>query len=242
MDDAARAIACSDVLGAQCWPGRPSLLSRQGTPAQLAHWKKITNLLSKHRPGHRAGHPLEVLALLDRDLPARLHLPRGHGRPATPARLVTACWLHSVTVTCRRPIAQGSPARSRSRHLHPADAPLARSLPVGRVCHIVAGLPRGEIGLFPTRGKAAARSFSSPTAQRDRYPYGELRPNRDPERGTYCSRVHFMAALTSMRPGHRPFRAPLPDCRWPQFSPAGRIFRGPAPARQPRTSRQSSQK
>jgi hypothetical protein len=33
--------------------------------------------------------------------------------------LVTACWLPSVTVTCRRPIAQGSPARSPSQHLSP---------------------------------------------------------------------------------------------------------------------------
>ena len=47
--------------------------------------------------------------------------------------LVTACWLHSVTVTCRHPVVQGSPARSRSRHLHPADARLTRSLPADRV-------------------------------------------------------------------------------------------------------------
>src|SRR5215471_6839992 len=40
------------------------------------------------------------------------------------------------------------------------------------------GLTRltNPIGLFPTRGKAAAWSFSSPTADRDRYPYGELGP------------------------------------------------------------------
>ena len=39
---------------------------------------------AEHRPGRRTGHPLQVLALLDHDLPARLHLPRR--RPATPAR------------------------------------------------------------------------------------------------------------------------------------------------------------
>ena len=38
------------------------------------------------RPGRRAGHPLDVLAPLERDLPARLHLPRRHRCRATPAR------------------------------------------------------------------------------------------------------------------------------------------------------------
>ena len=38
------------------------------------------------------------------------------------------------------------------------------------------------------------------------------------------------SALTSMRPGQRPFRAPLSDCRRPQYSLGGRISRVPAPA------------
>ena len=119
----------------------------------------------------------------------------------------------------------------------------ARQVPASRqVCHIGAGLPRGEIGLFPTRGKAATRSVSSPTADRDSYPYGEVRPDRDPDAAPTAQEFTSWPALTSMRPGHRPFRAPLPDCRWPQFSPVGQTFRGPAPARQPRTYRQSSQK
>jgi hypothetical protein len=60
------------------------------------------------------------------------------------------------------------------------------------------------------------------------------------ERGTYRSGVHFMVGADLARPGHRPFRAPLSDCRRPQFPPAGRIVRGPAPARKPRTCRRQS--
>ena len=48
--------------------------------------KKITSLPSRGRPGRRAGDPLEVLAPLARDLPARLHVPRRRRRLATPAR------------------------------------------------------------------------------------------------------------------------------------------------------------
>src|SRR6516164_192141 len=114
--------------------------------------------------------------------------------------LVTACWLPSVTVTCRRPIAQGSPARSPSQHLHPADAPLARSVPAGRACHIVAGLPRGEIGSFPT----AARQRPGPLAprrQKDRCPYGELGPAATRTRDLLLSRsLHGRADLDPPRP------------------------------------------
>ena len=39
----------------------------------------------------------------------------------------------------------------------------------------------------------------------------------------------MVGADLDMRPGHRPFRAPLSDYGCPQFSLGGRIFRGPAP-------------
>jgi hypothetical protein len=49
------------------------------------HRRRSSACQAEYRPGHRAGHPLEVVAPLDRDLPACLHLPRGRRRFATPA-------------------------------------------------------------------------------------------------------------------------------------------------------------
>ena len=68
-----------------------------------------------HQPGRRAGHPLEVLAPLDRDLPARLHLPRRRRGPAAPARGQL------------RPGSRADPghhpgtATAPARHRHPAN-------------------------------------------------------------------------------------------------------------------------
>src|SRR5205814_5528484 len=73
------------------------------------------------RPGRRAGHLLDVLAPLDRDLPARLHLPGRRRRPAAPAR------------GRPRPGRRANPhhrpraAAAAARHPHPTAAP--RSAP-----------------------------------------------------------------------------------------------------------------
>ena len=72
----------------RCWTPGPVPLSRLIAIA-VARWRiEEDHQLGKQssRPGRRAGHPLEVLAPLDRDLPARLHLPRRRRRRATPAR------------------------------------------------------------------------------------------------------------------------------------------------------------
>src|SRR5208282_3668028 len=77
-------------------------------------------------PGRGTGHPLEVLAPLDRDLPARLHLPRRRRRRPTPAR-------HRLrpgrrTDPGHRPGAAAAPAR----HRHPA-APARPGAPAALV-------------------------------------------------------------------------------------------------------------
>ena len=69
---------------------------------------------AEHRPGRRAAPPLEVLAPLDRDLPARLHLPCGRRRRATPARRRLRPGRR--TDPGHRPGAAVAPAR----HRHPA--------------------------------------------------------------------------------------------------------------------------
>jgi len=100
----------------RCWTPGPVPLSRLIAIA-VARWRIEEDHQLKqagHRPGRRAGHPLEVLAPLDRDLPARLHLPRRRRRRATPAR-------GQLRPGCRadpgyRPGAAAAPAR----HRHPA--------------------------------------------------------------------------------------------------------------------------
>jgi hypothetical protein len=72
----------------RCWTPGPAPLSRLIAIA-VARWRiggRSSACQAEHRPGRRAGHPLEVLAPLDRDLPARLHLPCGRGRRAARAR------------------------------------------------------------------------------------------------------------------------------------------------------------
>jgi SRSO17 transposase len=72
----------------RCWTSEPVPLSRLIAIA-VARWRiggRSPTCQAEHRPGRRPGHPLEVLAPLDRDLPAGLHLPRGRRRRATPAR------------------------------------------------------------------------------------------------------------------------------------------------------------
>ena len=96
------------------------------------------------RAGRRAGHPLDVLAPLDRDLPARLCLPRRCGRRATPAR-------RRLRHGCRagpghRPRAAAAPAR----HRHPA----APARP---------GPPAALVGLAPP---PVPRPPSPPTLER----------------------------------------------------------------------------
>ena len=72
----------------RCWTPEPVPLSRLIAIA-VTRWRiggRSSACQAEHRPGRRAGHPLEVLAPLDRALPARLHLPRGRRSSATPAR------------------------------------------------------------------------------------------------------------------------------------------------------------
>ena len=119
----------------RCWTPGPVPLSRLiaiasarwriggGSPAQQA----------EHRPGRRTGDPLEVLAPLDRDLPARLHLPRGRRRRATSARRQL------------RPGRRADPghrpgtAAAAARHRHPA-AP-ARPGPSAALVHLAPPSP-----------------------------------------------------------------------------------------------------
>jgi DDE superfamily endonuclease len=85
------------------------------------------------RPGRRAGHPLEVLAPLDRDLPARLHLPRRRRRPPTPARGRLRPGRRADPD--HRPGAAAAPAR----HRHPIAA--ARSGPPAALVGLAAPPP-----------------------------------------------------------------------------------------------------
>ena len=71
------------VLDTRPGPAVPADRHR-GQP--LANRGRSSARQAEHRPGRRAGHPLEILAPLDRALPARLHLPRRRRRSATPAR------------------------------------------------------------------------------------------------------------------------------------------------------------
>ena len=100
----------------RCWTPGPVPLSRLIAIAvgQVADRRRSPARQAEHRPGRRAGHPLEVLAPLDRDLPARLHLSRRRRRPATRAR----CQLRPGRRADpgHRPGAAAAPAR----HRHPA--------------------------------------------------------------------------------------------------------------------------
>jgi hypothetical protein len=70
-----------------------------------------------HRPGRRKGHPLDVLAPLDRDVPARLHLPRRRRCPSAPAR-------HRLRPGHRTPPGHRSGAAAApARHRHPTAPP-----------------------------------------------------------------------------------------------------------------------
>src|SRR5487761_1198981 len=71
------------VLAAGAGPAGPADRRRSG---QVANRGRSPAGQAGHRPGRGAGHPLEILAPLDHDLPARLHLPRRHRRRAAPAR------------------------------------------------------------------------------------------------------------------------------------------------------------
>jgi hypothetical protein len=82
----------------------------------LANRGRSSTCQAEHRPGRWTGHPLEILAPLDCDLPARLHLPRHRRRRATPAR----CQLRPGRRTDpgHRPGAAAAPAR----HRHPTTS------------------------------------------------------------------------------------------------------------------------
>jgi hypothetical protein len=107
----------------RCWTPGPVPLSRLIAIA-VTRWRigrRSSARQAEHRPGRRAGHPLEVLAPLDRDLPARLHLPRGRRRRATPARRQLRPGRRA------HPDHRPGTAAAAARHGHPA-AP-ARSHP-----------------------------------------------------------------------------------------------------------------
>jgi hypothetical protein len=110
-------------LHTRAGPAVPADRHRSG---QVADRGRSPACQAEHRPGRRAGHPLEVLAPLDRDLPARLHLPRRH--PATPAR------------GRLRPGRRADPghrpgtAAAPARHRHPATP--ARPAPPAALVHL----------------------------------------------------------------------------------------------------------
>ena len=52
-------------------------------------------------------------------------------------QLVIVCLLHSVTVTCRRPIATGSARQITKPASAPGERAAARSRPGGRICSMV---------------------------------------------------------------------------------------------------------
>jgi SRSO17 transposase len=99
----------------RCWTPGPVPLSRLIATA-VTRWRieEDPACQAEHRPGRRAGHPLEVLAPLDRDLPARLHLPRRRRRLAAPARC-------RFRPGCRTdPGHRSGAAAAPARHCHPA--------------------------------------------------------------------------------------------------------------------------
>jgi SRSO17 transposase len=71
----------------RCWSPGPVPLSKliARRIGQVAGRRGSSAQQAGGRPGRRTGDPLDVLASLDRDLLARLHLPRRRGRRATPA-------------------------------------------------------------------------------------------------------------------------------------------------------------
>jgi hypothetical protein len=72
----------------RCWTPGPAALAQLIAAAVLRRRIEENHQIAKQAtgPGRRAGHPLEILAPLDRHLPARLHLPGHRRRRATPAR------------------------------------------------------------------------------------------------------------------------------------------------------------
>jgi hypothetical protein len=143
-------------------------------------------------------------------------------------QLVTVCWLHCVTVTCRRPIAKG-PARQITESASASGGRAGRQVPARRQdLSYGAGSPRGETGLFPARDKRLGR-LAPPRQKGSRHSHAELRPGRDPNAGPTAQEFSSWSALTSMRPGQRPFRAPLSDRRGPQFSLGGAGSAGDQP-------------
>ena len=113
----------------RCWTPGPVPLSQLIAIARSSagESRRITSSRAEHRPGRRAGHPLEVLAPLDRDLPARLHLPRRHRRPATPARRRRDLDAGLIPITVPellrllRDIDHPPPRRDRAHRLHWSD-------------------------------------------------------------------------------------------------------------------------
>ena len=101
------------VLDTRTGPAVPADRHR-GQP--LANRGRSSARQAEHRPGRRAGHPLEILAPLDRALPARIHLPRRRRSSATPARGPLRPG-HRADPG-HRPGAAAAPAR----HRHPAAA------------------------------------------------------------------------------------------------------------------------
>src|SRR5262249_50114423 len=99
------------VLDARAGPAVQADRHRIG---QMADRRRSPAQQAGGRPGRRAGDPLEVLAPLDRALPARLPLPRGRGSPATrPRRPLRP---RRRTDPRHRPRAAAAPAW----HRHPA--------------------------------------------------------------------------------------------------------------------------
>jgi SRSO17 transposase len=109
----------------RCWTPEPVPLSRLIAIA-VTRWRigrRSPTCQAEHWPGRRTGHPLEVLAPLDRGLPARLYLSRCRRSSATPAR-------GRLRPGCRTdPDHIAGAAAAPARHRHPATP--ARPGPIG---------------------------------------------------------------------------------------------------------------
>jgi SRSO17 transposase len=177
----------------RCWTPGPVPLSKLIAIAS-ARWNRRRSPAQQTGSwtGRRAGHPLEVLAPLDRDLPARLHLPRDRRGHPTPAR---------GRLRHRRRADPGhrpGTAAAPARHRHPA----APARP---------GPPAALVGL--ARPPSAPRPGSSQTLERLRRDNAMITTNYScrncppwiPARGpvlTFClTSCEKPGARTCRRPG-----------------------------------------
>ena len=169
---------------------------RQRQPAQ-ERWIDITGIISQRMSGgHRVG--TRRMVNLHTVLGPALSMAE-HTESAICAycnQLVTVFSLHSVTVTSpppdrkgARPRDHGVGIRVRRTRCSPDPCPAAGSV-------MVAGLPRGEIGLFLPSTRQRLGRLAPVWLPTSRKGVGIRTLSCTPtrlERGTYCLGVHFVA-------------------------------------------------